>query len=320
MSISEKIYISKSKLIASQRDNVTAELLNIYDELKTRANDKHFALTIPVSIVSANESFFKEAVSSLINFDKKHLENSAALIKKSGTKFELEELFHLSKSYFSLGDLISYNLKYSSIESILKSFCTIAEIDILKELDGIKDELLELNIEDLISERRPFDKARVIKNLKEVYEIRNIICHDFLSTAHKLKINIGNLSDYLLDCALLQYATVLICSNKIYSARIPVDYEERKKFFQKEVDSREKELGVIYNEIRSSLKSEVQKQNLEANIEAFESFLNNDVTNIGRTWFCGSDSEIMFEDLGLEHKIKLLDQRIKILKDEINSS
>ncbi len=172
----------------------------------------------------------------------------------------------------------------------------------------------------MISEDRPLNKDRVIKNLKEAYEIRNIICHDFLSSTHKLEVDTAQLTDYILDAALLQYAIFLICSDKIYSINFPIEYDERIRFYQDQVDERQNALNSIYDKIRNSFQSEIQKKNLEDNIEAFEKYVNNDIKNIGRFWFNEFDENFPFIDLALEHKVKLLDQRVKILQDEINSS
>ena len=319
MTLSEKISQSKAELKESQRMNVSLELLTFYDELKKRPSDKSFALTIPVTIVAANESFFKETFSGLIDFDKKFLENAKILIKKAGIKFELDELFHISKSSFSLGDLISYTLKYSSIESLLKTFQVISEIDIFRELETFDASMLE-DINDMVSVQRPLNKARIITNLKEAYEIRNIICHDFLSSTHKLELDNEKLANFILDAALLQYAIDDILSDKIYSKGIPLEWEERIKYFQNKVEERQKTLDSIYDAIRSSLNSDIQKKNLDENIKAFKNFLINDSNDIGRFWFNEYDEDFPFEDLALEYKIKLLDQRIKILQGEINSS
>ena len=81
--------------------NVSLELLTFYDELKKRPSDKSFALTIPVTIVAANESFSKETFSGLIDFDKKFSENAKILIKKAGIKFELNSAFsHIQIIFF----------------------------------------------------------------------------------------------------------------------------------------------------------------------------------------------------------------------------
>ena len=65
MKLSDKIRTSKERIKYSQKINVTSLLYELKDELNVK-NEISFLQTIPVSIVSANESYFKETFSSLI--------------------------------------------------------------------------------------------------------------------------------------------------------------------------------------------------------------------------------------------------------------
>ena len=315
MSNSDKIKKSKDGIKLSQSLNVTYGLHEIYEELLKRTDDKYFQANIFVQIVSANESFFKESISCLINFNTKYLENSKAIIKKVGFKFELEDIFHISKSTITLGDLIAYSLKYSSIESLLKTFHEISEIDVLNELSEVENSLKNdyaYTEPFLISDERPLDKNRIIKNLKEVYEIRNIICHDFLSATHKLSFDISKLKNYILDTIVLHDAMVQLCSDKIYTVYIPLDYDERIKYYQGIVDEKEDELNKLYILIENG-KNEEYNLLLKNSIKAFDNYLEADSKYFGNV-------EDMFLDLTLENKIKLIDQRIRHLKEEINKT
>ncbi len=315
MTNSDKIQKSKEGIKSSQSLNVTYGLFQLYDELLNRTDDKYFQANIFVQIVAANESFFKESISSLINFNSKYLENSKAIIKKVDFKFELEDIFHISKSNITLGDLIAYSLKYSSIESLLKTFNEISEIDILNELNEVEDSIKNDFGDEppfLISEARPLDKNRIIRNLKEVYEIRNVICHDFLSATHKLSFNISNLKDYILDTIVLHNAMVYLCSDKIYSKYIPLEHTERIKYFQEILDEKVDELNNLYVLLEDG-KNEDSGLLLRESIIAFDKYLEADSKYFGGI-------EDFFPDLTLENKIKLLDQRIKHIIDEIKKS
>lgn len=186
MSISEKIKESKDRIKNSQRLNVSSDIFNYISELEKRKNDKEFLATIPVNIVASNESFFKETFSSLIDFDEKYLNNSKSLIKRSNVKIDIEDIFHITKSTFTLGDLIAYSFKYSSIESLYKTFTEVSKLDLFRYSEELTEIIKEgFDLEDVINEERPIDKNRIFKNLIEVYEIRNVICHDYLSATHK---------------------------------------------------------------------------------------------------------------------------------------
>lgn len=126
MSIFEKIRKSKDEIKYSQKLNVSSDIYNCIAELEKRKNDREFLMTIPVNIVASNESFFKETFSSLIDFDEEYLNNTKSLIKRNNVKIDIEDIFHITKSTFSLGDLIAYSFKYSSIESLYKTFTDIS--------------------------------------------------------------------------------------------------------------------------------------------------------------------------------------------------
>ena len=93
MSISDKIKKSKEEIKYSQKLNVSCDIYNLIWDLESRKNDREFQMTIPINIVASNESFFKETISSLIDFDEKYLNNSKALIKRNNIKIDIEDKY-----------------------------------------------------------------------------------------------------------------------------------------------------------------------------------------------------------------------------------
>lgn len=319
MSISDKIKKSKTEIKHSQKLNVSYELFKILLELENRKTDREFLMTIPVIIVSSNESFFKETISELIDSDEKYLNNSKSLIKKNNIKIEIEDVFYLTKSSYTLGDLIAYSLKYSSIESLYKTFSEISNFNIL----DIKDDLLEKFIEEyeeeeFINKERPFDKNRIFKNIKEVYEIRNIICHDFLSATHKLNLDYQTIKNYLIDNYIFQELTTFMLSEEIYSKSLPKNSEEAIEYYKSIIKDKTEILDNLYKIIRDDLESEEQIKNFEINKKNFEAFLESDSNCVPN--YYRNIEDILFYDLCLEYKVKLLEQRIKNITDEINYS
>ncbi|SNB36685.1 hypothetical protein [Flavobacterium psychrophilum] len=278
-----------------------------------------FLQIIPVRIVASNESFFKETFSSLLNYKTKCLTNSKNLLKRNGTKIDLEDVLYISKSKFSLGDLVSYSLTYSSIETILRNFEEITEIKIYSELDSVSDYLKEMELDDnLINEGRPFDKGRILKNLSETYELRNIICHDFLSASHKLKIDADTLRHYIMDTALLQISVSYLCSKFIYND-IPSGHSERIEYYNNILKNKLTELEEIYLEIHSTFNSEEQTTNFIKNKQRFTDYINSDSEDFG-FWFRGENEDLPFDSLKLEYQIKLIEKRIEILREEMKNS
>jgi len=315
MTTSNYILQSKANIKPSESLNITYELLKNYEELHDNT-DKSFLQIIPVRIVASNESFFKEYFGSILNHNEKYLTNSKSLLKRNGTKIELEDVLYISKSKFTIGDLVAYSLTYSSIETILKNFEEITEIKIYSELDNTPVYFRSGDKKNK-KEVYTFEKGRVLKNLKEIYELRNIICHDFLSSSHKISLNSDSLRQCIIDAVLLQQSIDYLCSKYIY-IDIPLDYIERLQYFRNIIENKLIELELVYSEIESTLNSEEQKDNLTQNKELFMNYLNKDSDNLGH-WFRDVSNDFPFEDLCLEYKIKLIDARLEILRNEIKN-
>lgn len=321
MSISEKIKKSKDKIKYSQRLNVSCNIYNSIFELEKRKKDKDFLATIPVNIVASNESFFKEILSNLIDFDEKFLKNSKTLIKRTNVKIDIEDIFHITKSTFTLGDLIAYSFKYSSIESIYKTFTEVSNLDLFKhseELTKIINESFELD--NVINEERPIDRNRIFKNLIEVYEIRNIICHDYLSATHTLILDADKMKEYLMDTYVFQELISILLSEKIYSVKIPLEPSKCIEYYESIIIDKTKKLNNLYSEIKKDFKTEIQYKNLEKNIKQFEKFIDFESKLLTNNF---TKLEIDFKPLvgmQLEYKIKLIEQRIKNLTEKINYS
>ncbi|MBD0726711.1 hypothetical protein B6A10_16185 [Flavobacterium sp. L1I52] len=316
MTTSEYIIQSKKDIKHSQSLNVTYELLKNYEELIDKKTDISFLQIIPVRIVASNESFFKETFSSLLNHNNKYLTNSKNLLKRNNIKIDIEDVLHISKSKFTIGDLVAYSLSYSSLETILKNFEEITGINVYKELENVGEYIQEMELDDnIINEKRPYEKGRILKNLSEIYECRNIICHDFLSASHNLNLNYETLRHYIMDSVILQHSINHICSKLIYND-IPLEFEERMEYFKNIIEEKNSELENLYIEIENSFHSKEQIENLKKNIINFNNYVECSSKDFG-FWF---KNEGIFDDLILENKIKILENRIEIIKEEIRNS
>jgi len=314
--IGDKIYSSKKDIKPSQRINIPFELAKSYYKINDKSNTDTLFLTI-IDIVAANESFFKEKIARFIDLDHKFLENSKSLIKKNGTKIDIEDISNISKALFSVGDLIAYSLKYSSVISILNNFKSITDVDLLTEIGKIDVEVFEdENTYDpnLKNKKRPFEKSRILNNLKRIYELRNVIGHDFLASKHKLDITKNEVKEFVLDTCLF-----MVCTEIIEDTIVFTDYKigvERLKELEELIREKENELHEVYNTITKELHSKEQLVNLQKSIDSFKSFLNSESNNIGN-WY---NNEGPFFELVLEHKLKLLNYRIQNLTHEIKHS
>ncbi|SDY12383.1 hypothetical protein SAMN05444411_1311 [Lutibacter oricola] len=313
MKISDKIKKSKSNIKEFDRLNITSQLHNFYEKLLERKEDKTFLSIVIVNIVSANESFFKETFAALFDFDSVYIEKSKNILKRYGSRIDVEDIFSITKSYFSLGDLIAYSLKYSSIESILKNFKEITDIDFLNSVKSIESSLIDYELDYLSTPERPIDKNRIITNLKEIYELRNIICHDFLSSTHKIELDYDKIIDYILDSLLLQEAITILLSDKIYSLKIPLEENDIIEDNKNKIKKCQKELNVLYKEIKDTFNSKDQFSNFEQNEKMFNQFVDSDSQHFGY-WFRDFDETFPFASMFYEHKLMLMEERINFLK------
>ena len=317
MKISDKIKESKSNLKQSERLNITYQLYKIHEQLLEKKDDKSFLSSVIVNIVSANESFFKETFASLFDFDSIYVENSKSILKRYGSKIDVEDIFQITKAHFTLGDLIAYSLKYSSIESILKNFKEITNIDFLSSVESLENSLIDYELDYLSTTERQIDRKRIITNLKEIYELRNVICHDFLSATHKLELDYDKTLDYILDSLLLQHAITILLSEKIYSLKIPFEENDRIVDFKNQIKESQKELNELNKRIKGTFNSEDQFLNFEKNERMFNQFIENDSQHFGY-WFRDYDKTYPFESTIYEHKLRLMKERIDFLKKDLD--
>lgn len=319
MKLSDKIRASKEEIKHSQKMNVTYLLYEIFQELEVK-NDVSFLHTIPVSIVSANESFFKETFANIIDFDEKYLIKIKSVLNKNNQKIEIEDILNVSKSNFTLGDLIAYSLRYSSIENILKTITSLTEIDFFKNSKELEKALIEnYDLEIEFAKKISIDKERILKNLIEIYKIRNVICHDILSAKFKLDITQEKMKEYLIDSIIFQHI-IEVKLQSIWKTKELYSTENIEQYYIKEIELRKSKLNELYEIIKKDLVSEEQKLNLEKSKLDFENFIIIDSLNMGNSFHSDKKEEIIFPELVLEYELRLINQRIKNIETDINLS
>lgn len=313
MKKAEQILKSKQGILDSQRLNVTWQLLKTYEELKTQNGNNSLMELIPVRIVASNESFFKETFAEIINHDKAVLNRASSLLKKNNIKITLEDVSHITSKKFTIGDLIAYSLSYSSIDNILKNFEELTGINVYKEIDKMEEFLKSMELdENIINENRPFDKNRILRNLNSIYEIRHEICHDFLSTSYKLDLKNEMLRDVIMDTGLLQHCIIELCSIHVYKD-IELDEEKRMANLELKISEELEKINILNDKIKSTFHSNEQIENFKKGINAFQDFIDLDSRNFG-FWF---NEDGPFDDLILEHKLKLIINRKELLEDQL---
>jgi hypothetical protein len=315
MKLSEKIKTSKERIKHSQKMNVTYLLYELYEKLEEN-NEISFLQTIPVSIVSANESYFKETFASIIDFDENFLDKIKSVLNRSKQKIEIEDILNISKSHFTLGDLVAYCLHYSSIENIYKTITSLTEIDFFKNPKELEKELIEdYDLELEFEEKISVNKDRIFRNLKEIYKIRNVICHDILSTKFKLKLTKEKMKEYLIDSILFQNI-IGIELGAIWKTKKPYSEENIEKYYLNEIKLSKSRLDELYEEMEINLISDEQKVNLAKSKIDFENFIKQDSLNMGNSLRNYNKDDTIFPELILEYELRLINQRIMNIESD----
>jgi len=272
--------------------------------------DQQFLQIVPVRIVSAFESFFRETIGGLIDSGEDFLNNAKSLIKKNGVKFEFEDIFHLTKSKFTIGDLISYSLKYSAFPTIIKNYNEISQIDFLTEIDNFVNSIKNEDLEPLLIKERDFDKGRMITNINYIYEVRNVICHDFQFTRNRLSLDNERIRECLLDCCLLLEFGYIISSDLLF---MPTS-KKREAEIAKVISEQKGEIKSLLDKLQSHFRTNEQLINLEKDILTFEKYKDTN-SNLLATQFRSNGSYldsslIEYERLHLESRIALLKEYV----------
>lgn len=311
----QKIHDSVKGLTFDQTMNITYELLKSVDSISKNQVDRDFLELIPIRLVAANESFFKDTIGGLIDFDIKYFENAKKLTKKMGIRLDLDEIFYLTKSKYSIGELISYSLKYSSIDTIISTYNEITGIDIYHSFEPSVKSIIDYDpssAEEIlfVNSKRPFDKARVINNLKELYEVRNVIAHDFNTTRHKLELSVEKITEFILDNCLFIECVSTIGTDVINSKE---ENEKRISNLKSQINEKHKLLTSYYSKIKNGFTFIGQENNFLNEIKAFDDYYEKGSLGISN-WY---QDHLFNTHLYLMQKEEFLDQRIAFIEKVI---
>ncbi|XOV68272.1 MAG: hypothetical protein ACFHU9_03660 [Fluviicola sp.] len=308
MSISKRIIESKNGTSLSERLNISSKLYGYIINIDNRKNDLEYLKLIPTQIVASNESFFKETISSLIDYNQIYLENSKDLVKRSNIKPDLIDVLNVKKQNISLGDIIAYSLKYSSFDVIYSNLTSIASVDVFSAYDNAPFSIVEyIDLTDGILDDVKIDRSRIFQNLKDAYELRHVVCHDFLNSTIKQNFSFKKIKEYLIDCFLMQELTTIVLSEQIYLPNSKVDYH-------KEIESKNEIIEQLYKRLEAEFFEDVQFERLRVNKNLFAQFIEQDSVCFGHGFRDLSHKELPFDILIHEHKLKLLDMRINFIE------
>ena len=130
---------------------------------------------IPVALVATMESFLRSTIAKLINHTPEYLINSKSIFEGN---LDFDSFTQLHKKEFTIGEILSHQLKFNKFENIDNHFSTVMGIKFLNKLT----QLTTNNISGGFSGPRPNDFApkydKIVVDIKKALEYRHIICHE----------------------------------------------------------------------------------------------------------------------------------------------
>lgn len=151
------------------------------------ANSREFLKHIPVALVSLMESFFRSTLIKFIETDEQYLANAKKLFEDNKIKIDFDILQNIQKHEFNIGEVISHHISFSKFENITEVFKT------LFNGKNFIEELMQYAPSKSNGERKAnaasfvSHKDRVITELKKMFALRNIICHEMAQNTNVSK-------------------------------------------------------------------------------------------------------------------------------------
>ncbi len=165
---------------------LAGELLSFQSVLKSKKNREPEETLILeeirwslVPIVSIFESFYKEIFVRYIDSGEPFISRASDLQIKE-RKVEIDKLIELSKKQFTIGELISYSLSYSSFKDIRKNYETLCDEDYM---DHIQNAELKLIQQDATEFNRAKEAGvNLFQSVNSIFSLRHMLIHEFPAT------------------------------------------------------------------------------------------------------------------------------------------
>lgn len=159
-----------SSEILKQRLN---SLENTYSNLNKY--DKETLRYFPIAIVGLFEAYFKHAFQELIDFGSPFSDNSLKILKKS-QGFDDDVIKSLNERVRSLGELVSFFIKVSSLEKILETIGTLVYNEEKNFKKEIEKELVKIHKDE--GNEQEFELKHLFSDVEETFRLRHIFCHE----------------------------------------------------------------------------------------------------------------------------------------------
>jgi hypothetical protein len=156
------------------------------------------------------EGYFKLAIKELIDSGEPFISNAEK--EFTDTKINLAIFKAIHGKRITVGEFLSHNLAFSSLEEINKKLSALINMNFLEQVKTIHDRF-DVEVRKLPQVAIIQNPDRTIKNTRKLFEIRHIICHEL---ATDFDVSISDIDEQFEDCLSFLKASEQLLSNVLY--------------------------------------------------------------------------------------------------------
>lgn len=147
---------------------------------------------IPTASVACMEAFFRSTIKEMIDFGEPFSDNAAKFNQTRNIKFDFNVVKAIHNKLVSVGEFVSHLLPCNNLDNINSNLSTIIGMDFLAELSAFEcKSIYEENVK--VSERYREQNDEILKDVKRIFELRHIFCHEFGQTIDVTSEEIGRM-------------------------------------------------------------------------------------------------------------------------------
>lgn len=149
----------------------------IADRIRRNTSDgKLEDLHTPVFVFSVIESLVRASICDLVDNNPPILREEGQFFNSHLKSIKAEDLFYISASGISAGQLISHQIQFSRLEQVLAVMSKITKSDFPKLLKEVED---PFHKNDGSQPAIIHDSDETFATISETFEYRNIVCHEW---------------------------------------------------------------------------------------------------------------------------------------------
>lgn len=198
---------------------------------------------IPVRTITCFEAFFRSVYSELIDFGEPFRENGFNLIKDLKLNYEFINAIDLET--VTIGELIAYQQVCNKLDNIENNLGTILNLKFIQELEKFEPSSIFEEV-NKISKNFRDDSNQIIKDVKELFRLRHILCHEFSGS---LELQKAEISGYLKSAIVFLNQTDLFVGRKMYPNR-PESQTDMNIYANEKFQKKEEELNKLIETIK----------------------------------------------------------------------